>query len=132
MQVSSRGGRFSMLRWLRCPDCSERLDSSSKTQVQGLSCSTFRVARVRQSRGEVRVGQRRNPKVIAAGIVVGLLTVGAVDVRATTLEEAMVLAYENNPTLEAARAELRATDEQIAQAKSLRRPTIDITGDAGP
>jgi TolC family type I secretion outer membrane protein len=50
---------------------------------------------------------------------------------ATTLEEALARAYETNPTLQASRAELRATDEQIAQAKSLRRPTIDITGDVG-
>ncbi len=50
---------------------------------------------------------------------------------AITLEEALARAYETNPTLQASRAELRATDEQIAQAKSLRRPTIDVTGEAG-
>jgi TolC family type I secretion outer membrane protein len=51
--------------------------------------------------------------------------------QATSLEEALSQAYESNPTLQASRAELRATDEEIAQAKSLRRPTIDVTGDVG-
>jgi len=49
----------------------------------------------------------------------------------TNLQEALAQAYETNPTLQASRAELRATDEEIAQAKSLRRPTIDVTGNAG-
>ena len=33
-----------------------------------------------------------------------------------TLEQAFVQAYANNPSLEAARAKLRATDEQVSQA----------------
>ena len=50
---------------------------------------------------------------------------------AQSLEEAMVLAYTNNPTLLAARAELRAVDEQIAQALGGYRPTISANGDYG-
>ncbi len=55
----------------------------------------------------------------------------AVPASAQTLEEAMVLAYTNNPTLLAARAELRAVDEQIAQALGGYRPTIQADGDYG-
>jgi outer membrane protein len=46
---------------------------------------------------------------------------------AETLREALATAYLYNPTLKAARAQLRATDEEVARAKSGYRPTI--TGD---
>lgn len=69
---------------------------------------------------------------IALGTVAVLLAAAPEWAKATTLEEALSRAYETNPTLQAARAELRATDEQIAQAKSLRRPTLDVTGEVGP
>ena len=46
---------------------------------------------------------------------------------AESLRDALAYAYLYNPTLKAARAQLRATDEQVAQAKSGFRPTI--TGD---
>ena len=42
----------------------------------------------------------------------------ALDVSSQTLEEALATAYENNPTLSAQRARLRATDEQVPQALS--------------
>jgi len=73
-----------------------------------------------------------NRLLIALSILAGLLAAAPLAARATTLEEALARAYETNPTLQASRAELRATDEQIAQAKSLRRPTVDITGNIGP
>jgi outer membrane protein len=50
---------------------------------------------------------------------------------AETLEHAWVLAYRNNPSLEAKRAELRATDEQVSQALSNWRPSVDATGSVG-
>ena len=50
---------------------------------------------------------------------------------AQTLAEALVAAYANNPTLLAQRAKLRATDEQVAQALSNWRPTVEMVGDAG-
>lgn len=78
------------------------------------------------------MAKSRYRRLIATSIFAGLLAMAPLDLRATTLEEAMARTYENNPTLQAARAQLRATDEQIAQAKSLRRPTVDITGQAGP
>src|SRR3546814_12677539 len=39
--------------------------------------------------------------------------------------------YSNNPTLQAARAELRATDELVPQALSGWRPTAAINGEIG-
>jgi outer membrane protein len=41
-----------------------------------------------------------------------------------TIEQAWVEAYQNNPLLEAERAKLRATDEQVAQALSHWRPAV--------
>ncbi len=51
--------------------------------------------------------------------------------RADTLQDALVLAYQNNPTLLAERARLRSTDESVSQAVSGWRPTVSISGDAG-
>ncbi len=50
---------------------------------------------------------------------------------AESLVEALVSAYQNNPTLLAERASLRATDEGVASALSGWRPTVQIDGDAG-
>ncbi|WP_137176900.1 TolC family outer membrane protein [Roseomonas sp. AR75] len=48
-----------------------------------------------------------------------------------TLQEALALAYSNNPTLQAARAQLRAVDENVPQALAGWRPTVQFTGAAG-
>ncbi len=48
-----------------------------------------------------------------------------------TLPEALAAAYSNNPTLLAARAQLRAVDENVPQALSGWRPTVIISGAAG-
>jgi hypothetical protein len=50
---------------------------------------------------------------------------------AQTLEEALATAYENNPTLSAQRARLRATDEQVPQALSGYRPTLRAFSEVG-
>ena len=50
---------------------------------------------------------------------------------AQTLEEALILAYQNNPTLQAQRARLRAVDEGVPEALAGWRPTIEIAGDVG-
>jgi outer membrane protein len=55
----------------------------------------------------------------------------AADASAETLDQAWMLAYQNNPSLEAQRASLRATDEQVSQALSNWRPSIDATASAG-
>jgi TolC family type I secretion outer membrane protein len=50
---------------------------------------------------------------------------------AQLLPDALATAYANNPALRAARAQLRATDEQVPQALSGWRPTIQIDGQVG-
>jgi len=59
--------------------------------------------------------------------VAGLALVGT-PVRAETLQEALVLAYQNNPTLQAARAQLRAVDENVPIALSGWRPSLTVNG----
>ena len=53
----------------------------------------------------------------------GLVLASASGVSAETLESALARAYGNNPTLNAQRASVRATDENVARAKSGYRPT---------
>ena len=47
-----------------------------------------------------------------------------------TLQETLSAAYQNNPTLLAERAQLRAVDERVSQALSGWRPTVQIAADA--
>jgi len=49
-----------------------------------------------------------------------------------TLFDALALAYEHNPELEAARAQLRSTDELVPLALSEKRPTVQLFGEVGP
>jgi outer membrane protein len=51
--------------------------------------------------------------------------------RAETIREALALAYSNNPTLNAARAQLRGVDENVPQALSGWRPTVTASAAAG-
>ncbi|WP_414474199.1 TolC family outer membrane protein [Microvirga sp. M2] len=51
------------------------------------------------------------------------------NVSAETLESALAKSYGNNPNLNAQRASVRATDENVAQAKSGYRPSITGTAD---
>lgn len=62
-------------------------------------------------------------------VVAALATVGGV--RAQTLEDALVQAYTSNPQLLAQRARVRAVDEQVPQALSNWRPTVEFSGEAG-
>lgn len=50
---------------------------------------------------------------------------------ADTLESALVQAYQNNPTLNAQRASVRATDEGVPQALSGYRPRVTVTASGG-
>jgi len=50
---------------------------------------------------------------------------------ADTIERALVQAYQNNPQVNAQRAALRATDENVPQALSGYRPRISATGSYG-
>jgi outer membrane protein len=50
---------------------------------------------------------------------------------AETLADAIALAYQNNPTLQAQRAAQRALDESYVQARSGWRPTLSLSASAG-
>ena len=52
-------------------------------------------------------------------------------VSAEDIKDALVKAYQNNPTLRAERASLRAVDEEVPQALSNWRPSVTATGDLG-
>ena len=57
--------------------------------------------------------------------------IGMTGARADTLEWALVQAYQNNPSLNAQRASLRATDENVPQALSGYRPKLSLTATGG-
>jgi outer membrane protein len=50
---------------------------------------------------------------------------------ADTLDGALILAYQNNPSLNAQRAAVRATDETVPQALSGYRPRVTFNGTVG-
>ncbi|GGG51224.1 type I secretion protein TolC [Caldovatus sediminis] len=67
----------------------------------------------------------------AALALPALLAAAVPSASAQTLQEAMAHAYANNPTLLAARAQLRAVDENVPQALAGWRPTVVLAGAAG-
>jgi outer membrane protein len=72
---------------------------------------------------------RRNLGGFAA--LAGMILVAAAPAQAQTLTQALAEAYNTNPQLLAQRALLRATDEQVPQALSGWRPTVNFTGQLG-
>jgi outer membrane protein len=56
---------------------------------------------------------------------------GPTPVLADTIEAALVRAYQNNPQLNAQRAQVRVTDENVPQALSGYRPKVAVTASAG-
>ncbi len=67
----------------------------------------------------------------ACALLAGLAGVARAAVPVTTLDQALANAYANNPTLQAERAKLRATDENVPAALAGWRPTIQLSGSAG-
>ena len=63
--------------------------------------------------------------------LVALLSCGTALAQPRTLQDALAAAYANNPTLQAARAQLRATDEGVPQALAGWRPTVTLGGGLG-
>src|SRR6516164_2352063 len=71
-------------------------------------------------------------RLIGVGSLAGLvLALAATSPQAQTLTQALAEAYNTNPQLLAQRALLRATDEQVPQALSFWRPTVNFTGQVG-
>jgi outer membrane protein len=67
----------------------------------------------------------------AAAAVLLLAKLGVTPVLADTIDAALVRAYQNNPQLNAQRAQVRFTDENVPQALSGYRPRVAITASAG-
>jgi len=67
----------------------------------------------------------------AAASVLLLACMGPVPALADTIEAALVRAYQNNPQLNAQRATVRFTDENVPQALSGYRPKVALTASAG-
>ena len=67
----------------------------------------------------------------AAAAVLLMALAGPVPALADTIEAALVRAYQNNPQLNAQRASVRSTDENVPQALSGYRPKVAITASAG-
>ncbi|HXC88596.1 MAG TPA: TolC family outer membrane protein [Stellaceae bacterium] len=76
--------------------------------------------------------RRRFCRRLAGGLgLAGLVATGASQASAQTLTQALAETYNTNPQLLAQRALLRATDEQVPQALSGWRPTVNFTGQVG-
>src|SRR6202011_3815385 len=67
----------------------------------------------------------------AAAAVLLMAYVGPAPALADTIEAALVRAYQNNPQLNAQRAAVKATDENVPQALSGYRPKVAVTASAG-
>jgi outer membrane protein len=65
---------------------------------------------------------------VAALLAVSLVSLSS-PASAETISDALASAYKSNPRLDAARATLRATDEDVARAHSGYRPTVTGTAD---
>ncbi len=68
---------------------------------------------------------------VAASVVALLVALAPDQASALTLDEALASAYEYNPRIDAERARLRATDEEVPIAKSGYRPDIAAGADVG-
>jgi outer membrane protein len=67
----------------------------------------------------------------AAATVLLMALANPVPALADTIEAALVRAYQNNPQLNAQRAAVKATDENVPQALSGYRPKVAVTASAG-
>lgn len=76
----------------------------------------------------MRVTTLRNA--LFASVCAAASLVAIAPASAQSLNEVLIAAYNSNPTLLAARAGLRATDEGVPQALSGWRPTVTVTGEA--
>jgi outer membrane protein len=80
----------------------------------------------------VRVNEKHSNKkfrMLFGAMTSAFVLLGADGVSAETLESALARAYNNNPGLNAQRANVRATDENVARAKSGYRPRVNASAD---
>ena len=79
----------------------------------------------------LRLGGRHSVAIVAAALLCAASPLAIGVARADTLESALALAYQNNPSLNAQRAGVRATDENVPQALAGYRPKVSITATGG-
>lgn len=65
-----------------------------------------------------------NVRALSCAVFAAAMGLGSPALAISTLAEALAVAYESNPELEAARARLRAVNEQVSQARGGMRPTV--------
>jgi outer membrane protein len=66
-----------------------------------------------------------------AALAAALTTLSVEPASAESIREALTAAYQSNPKLDAGRAKLRATDEDVSRAESGYRPTINGSANVG-
>ena len=69
----------------------------------------------------------KRSRALASVAIIAVITGMSAPAWAETLQEAIALAYRTNPSLLAQRANQRALDESIVQARAGLRPTVDLT-----
>src|SRR5579872_3675886 len=101
--------------------------TAARIGVQSSECMGGEWRQVMRS-SRVRALIRTSASLALTGAALAFtLTAAAAD----TLEWALVQAYQNNPSLNAQRAALRAMDENVPQALSGYKPKLSITANAG-
>jgi outer membrane protein len=73
----------------------------------------------------------RTGTAVCASFATALIVTGSAHAAEFTFEEALGAAYATNPRLEAQRAQLRATDEDVAKAVAGYRPDVSTTASYG-
>lgn len=73
----------------------------------------------------------RSRSLASVALIAIALGSGAAPAWAETLQDAIALAYQTNPTILAQRANQRALDESVVQARAGLRPNVDLSGSAG-
>ena len=66
-----------------------------------------------------------------AALTLACALVASSGAHAESIRDALTAAYQTNPRLDAERARLRATDEEVGRAESGYRPTVDGSADIG-
>jgi outer membrane protein len=71
---------------------------------------------------------KRDSTAIGGALALAAVSLAPYALRAETLADAVALAYQSNPTLQAQRATLRETDETYVQARAGYMPTASVQG----
>ncbi len=104
-------------------------DASSDTATKAQPGSGWAWAGIGLVRSIFGVVSVKSTTTLAAAALIAAIS--SAPVRADTIEAALVRAYQNNPQLNAQRANVRATDENVPQALSGYRPRVALSANVG-